>query len=107
MKKLKEKRKYVARQGIKPRTPDLQVRCPTDCATRPGLCMYRTVFFSKDIQLKKKQSHIKKGLWGVDHTFEKSYVPISFVKIHIQNNVANCVGFIPVVKYKANAEFLQ
>ena len=36
MKKRKEKRKYVARPGIEPRTPDLQVRCPTDCATRPG-----------------------------------------------------------------------
>ena len=25
------------RPGIEPRTPDLRVRCPTDCATRPGL----------------------------------------------------------------------
>ena len=23
--------KYVARPGIEPRTPDLRVRCPTDC----------------------------------------------------------------------------
>ena len=30
-KKRKEKRKYVARPGIEPRTPDLRVRCPTDC----------------------------------------------------------------------------
>ena len=29
-------RKYVARPGIKPRTSDLRVMCPTDCATRPG-----------------------------------------------------------------------
>ena len=36
MKKRKEKRKYIARPDIEPRTPDLQVRCPTDCATRPG-----------------------------------------------------------------------
>ena len=36
MKKRKEKRKYVARPGIVPRTPDLRVRCPTDCATRPS-----------------------------------------------------------------------
>ena len=36
MKKRKEKRKYVARPGIEPGTPDLRVRCPTDCATRPG-----------------------------------------------------------------------
>ena len=27
---------YFARPGIEPRTPDLRVRCPTDCATRPG-----------------------------------------------------------------------
>ena len=26
----------MARPGIEPRTPDLRVRCPTDCATRPG-----------------------------------------------------------------------
>ena len=36
LKKRKEKRKYVARPGIEPRTPDLRVRRPTDCATRPG-----------------------------------------------------------------------
>ena len=36
LKKRKEKRKYVARPGFEPRTPDLRVRCPTDCATRPG-----------------------------------------------------------------------
>ena len=34
--KWKEKQKYVARPGIEPRTPDLRVRCPTDCATWPG-----------------------------------------------------------------------
>ena len=39
LKKRKEKRKYVARPGIEPRTPDLRVRCPTDCATRPGACI--------------------------------------------------------------------
>ena len=33
----KEKRKYVARPGIEPRTSDLRVRCPTDCTTRPGI----------------------------------------------------------------------
>ena len=27
---------YVARPGIEPRTSDLRVRWPTDCATRPG-----------------------------------------------------------------------
>ena len=36
LKKRKEKRKYVARLGIEPRTTDLRVRFPTDCATRPG-----------------------------------------------------------------------
>ena len=40
LKKRKEKRKYVARPGIEPRTPDLRVRCPTDCATRPGLFLW-------------------------------------------------------------------
>ena len=36
LKKRKKKREYVARPGIEPRTPDLWVRCPTNCATRPG-----------------------------------------------------------------------
>ena len=27
----------MARPGIEPRASDLRVRCPTDCATRPGL----------------------------------------------------------------------
>ena len=34
----KEKRKYVARPGIEPRISDLRVKCPTNCATWPGLC---------------------------------------------------------------------
>ena len=36
----KEKQKYVARPGIEPRTSVLRVRCPTDCATRPGLSLW-------------------------------------------------------------------
>ena len=27
----------MARPGFEPRTSDLRVRCPTDCATRPGI----------------------------------------------------------------------
>ena len=56
MKKRKEKRKYVARPGIEPRTPDLRVRCPTDCATRPGL---GSVFFRKSSRLTGKNSFLK------------------------------------------------
>ena len=26
---------FIARPGIEPRTPDLRVRCTTDCTTRP------------------------------------------------------------------------
>ena len=33
LEKAEGERKYVARPGIEPRTPDLRVRCPTDCAT--------------------------------------------------------------------------
>ena len=43
LKKLKVKRKYVARPGIEPRTPDLRVRCPTDCATRSGTALKLSV----------------------------------------------------------------
>ena len=32
----------MARPGIEPRTSDLRVRCPTDCATRPGLIVRST-----------------------------------------------------------------
>ena len=31
--------------GIEPRTPDLRVRCPTDCATRPGFTCFKNVIF--------------------------------------------------------------
>ena len=59
VKKRKEKRKYVARPGIEPRTPDLRVRCPTDALRGPAraigpcggcydICFFLTylVFFS-------------------------------------------------------------
>ena len=36
-KNIKKKRKYVAGPDIEPRTSDLRVRGPTDCATRPGI----------------------------------------------------------------------
>ena len=36
LKKAEGERKYVARPGIEPGTPDLRVRSPTDCATRPA-----------------------------------------------------------------------
>ena len=49
LKKRKEKRKYVARPGIKPRTPDLRVRCPTDCATRPSTFLPPKVDFNLKI----------------------------------------------------------
>ena len=44
LKKRKEKRKYVARPGIEPRTPDLRVRSPTDCSTRPGFCASKDLY---------------------------------------------------------------
>ena len=44
LKKRKEKRKYVARPGIEPMTPDLRVRCPTDCSTRPGFCASKELY---------------------------------------------------------------
>ena len=36
LEKAEGKTKYVARPGMEPRTPNLRVRCPTDCSTRPG-----------------------------------------------------------------------
>ena len=48
MKKGKEKRKYVARPDLEPRTPDLRVGCPTDCATLPGCTLsVRNVIYHK------------------------------------------------------------
>ena len=49
-----EKRKYVARPGIKPRTLDLRVRCPTDCATRPGASV--SEFVLQRMQISKKKT---------------------------------------------------
>ena len=54
----KEKRKYVARPGIEPRTSDLRVRCPTDCATRPGaLHTVEHVVQSKSEKKKQKKTY--------------------------------------------------
>ena len=55
LKKRKEKQKYVARPGIEPRTPDLRVRCPTDCATRPGH-QYRRQSSAKRHQYRRQSS---------------------------------------------------
>ena len=37
----------MARPGIEPRTSDLRVRCPTDCATRPGSIVRRYDIINK------------------------------------------------------------
>ena len=50
-KERKEKRKYVARAGIEPRTSDLRVRCSTDCATRPGVFYMNLYSFAGLIRL--------------------------------------------------------
>ena len=71
LKKRKEKRKYVARPGIEPRTPDLRVRCPTDCATRPGRSegggggtrVSELFLFKKNLDLKKNYFFWGGG-WG-------------------------------------------
>ena len=35
----------MARQGIEPRSSDLRVRCPTDCATRPSSSTLTSLLF--------------------------------------------------------------
>ena len=44
---------YVARPGIEPRTPDLRVGCPTDCATRPGSLCQRFAFIMSEVCIKE------------------------------------------------------
>ena len=38
----------MTRPGIEPRSSDLQVRCPTDCATRPGISNCKYVLLTKN-----------------------------------------------------------
>ena len=42
----------MARPGIEPRTSDLRVRCPTDCARRPGPKGFCGVGLGKKLKLK-------------------------------------------------------
>ena len=48
----KEKQKYVARPDIEPWTSDLRVRCPTDCATRPGSVLCKCAGWFEYLQYK-------------------------------------------------------
>ena len=63
----KQKRKYVARPGIEPRTSDLRVRCPTDCATRPGISERwlddnrRVCAMESRVRLARKDFYLKRG----------------------------------------------
>ena len=70
LKKRKEKRKYVARPGIEPRTPDLRVRCPTDCATRPGPVYATDEEICKKVQVysdrRNEEEEIAQAL-GISH----------------------------------------
>ena len=65
LKKRKEKRKYAARPGIEPRTPESRVRCPTDCATRPGEVVLKAIHlainlsFNTRFQLQKQKEAIE------------------------------------------------
>ena len=57
----------MARPGIEPRTSDLRVRCPTDCATRPGLWLINLILKCGDI-------HANPGPGSVSTTSESSSV---------------------------------
>ena len=59
------KRKYVARPGIEPRTPDLRVWCPTDCATRPGALPFGRILYHEPCATKKIVQRLLRGqqLW--------------------------------------------
>ena len=48
----------MARPGIEPRTSDLRVRCPTDCATGPGL-KRRSLHFCASLYDKDTKATIK------------------------------------------------
>ena len=60
----------MARPGIEPKTSDLRVRCPTDCATRPGTptgnVMFATIMIANDAAADegKMFSHIGVNLQG-------------------------------------------
>ena len=62
----------MARPGIEPRTPDLRVRCPTDCATRPGI--YGFVMVTK-----------RKEADGWMTRFYVPFISISVMSEHITN----------------------
>ena len=58
---------YVFRPGIEPRTPDLRVRCPTDCATRPGFCNGTCSFFVETYTVTFKKNCLSEAVLLSDH----------------------------------------
>ena len=90
LEKRKEKRKYVARPGIEPRTPDLRVRCPTDCATRPGMMTGDFTYFQPGGQ---QAVHYGKYIYSVD---KKQIHCIHFYRDLNFTSLKNTVYYIAV-----------
>ena len=87
LKKRKEKRKYVARSGIERRTPDLRVRCPTDCATRSAhLCNKEIGILTLHWQQTGRKMAIQWHLCGITLPLIWLY-PGTNVAIHWKANV--------------------
>ena len=68
----------MARPGIEPRASDLRVRCPTDCATRPG---------QMHAELNDLKSHLNNK--QIAHTFDFLHlhrrVPVKYFVVAHEN----------------------
>ena len=52
----------MARPGIEPRTSGLRVRCPTDYATRPGVCIvneYLSIYINRPVALLSNNNDVR------------------------------------------------
>ena len=88
----KEKRKYVARSGIEPRTPDLRVRCPTDCATLPG----GSIIINR-VRVTNPECSLSNGIQVVVLFLRTNYPSkpsciLCFIIIHIKNKLIHVVA---------------
>ena len=87
LEKAEGERKYVSRPGIEPRTPDLRVRSPTDCATWPGLFNSRLIILTITIlkiyppppPKKKKKFCLKCHFFRIPFTLFECFYHLKFI----------------------------
>ena len=93
----------MARPGIEPRTLDLRVRCPTDCATRPGwVNIFSNGRLSENVKVfctTTPTQTTTAGLWlYIDIVFENSRAKKG-INVIIKTYISKCNSLNPLIFY--------